>query len=607
MSLEDQKLEEREKELATRIQTLERQLERLSARMGDDDGTPPPPAAVTAKVKEYPPEEEGDISEEVLNWASRTSLLPRLATLCFLLVIALILRTIADSGLVNKLIGSGIGMSYAAILMVVGWYKYSKESPLAPIFAASGAILMTTIVVETHTHFKSLPLVPAYLTLMATGAGMALISRQFKAFTPISVGILGMCFAGAAIDYPHPFFPYLSLVLYTANLLGYFATQLKRCSWLRWLALIITIVMLQLWAIQIVTILRKGGEVPPELAISWFLPALAVFAVTFILLALLGIIRSGSGKIPLFDLALPTITITWAFSAMNFVATAQGGNTHFLGVIGVVSAFGLLGVTFWLARRGINGAPGTGSFTLASGALLAVTLPGATGMFTLSLPIISLIAIFMAVMSRVWGSGMVRVTTYMFHIYCSIALVLSLQGDGPAAMDTVNSLPAGLLACIILYQYQWCRWWPPAHDSSLFARFDHNDRSAVLLLIAGLVSGFYMMRIGLFQTLQMIPGEMQRDTFRCGQSVLINVAAIALILFAYLRRNKEVRNVAILVTIIGAIKVFLYDLLGTHGLPLVVSVFSFGVAAAVESIALGKWQKLPDNTTHPEPESGIPD
>ncbi|MEI6207040.1 MAG: hypothetical protein WCP20_09675 [Desulfuromonadales bacterium] len=594
MSQTEQTLEEREKQLATRIQTLESQLERLSARMGDVDTAapaPPSPAGAASREKYYPPEEVPDISEEVLNWAGRTSLLPRLATLCFLLVVALILRTITDSGLVNKLIGSGIGMSYAAILMIVGWYKYREQSPLAPIFAAIGAILMSTIVVETHTHFKSLPLEPAYLTLMATGIGMAMISRRFNAFTPISVGILGMCFAGAAIDYPHPFFPYLSLVLITANLLGYFAAQLKRCSWLRWLILIVTMVMLQLWVIQIIKVLRKGETVPPELAIAWFLPVIAIFAAAYLSLALLGIIRNGTEKISRFDLSLPTINVIWAFSAATYVTGAQGGSTTIVGIAGVMIAIGHLIATFWLARRGVEGSPGAGSLTFASGVLLALALPAATGLFTLSLPIISMVAIFMAVMSRVWESGVVRVTTYVFHIYSCMALVVALQGDSPTATDAVNILPAGLLACIVLYQYQWCRWWPPVQDSSFFGQFDQKDRSAVLLLIAGLVSGFYMIRIAMFQAVPLFPAEMQRDAFRCSQSVLINCAAVALILFAYLKQNKEIRNVAILVTVFGGIKVFMYDLTGTHGLPLVFSVFSFGMAAAVESIALGKWQK----------------
>jgi hypothetical protein len=595
MSQENKTLEEREKELTARLQAMEQQMERLTARLVEGaavaEANTGAGAAAQADEKEYPPDEIGDVSEEVLNWAGRTSLLPRLATLCFLLVVALILRTITDSGLVNKLVGSAIGMSYAAILMIVSWYKYREQSPLAPILAASGAILMSTIVVETHSHFMSLPVVPAYLTLMATGVGMAFISRRFNAITPISVGILGMCFAGAAIDYPRPFFPYLSLLLFTANLLGYFAAQLKRCSWLRWSALVVTMVMLQLWGVQIVTVLRKKEAISPELAVSWFLPVIAAFAATYLILGLLGIFRSGSEKISKFDLALPTLNIIWAFYTAMFVFGAQGGSVQILGIIGVVIAINYFALTFMLARHNIEGAPGAGAFAFACGVLLALALPVATGAFILSLPIISIAGIFMAIKSREWNSGTVRMATYLFQIYCCAAVVIASRGDTPAAMATVNILPTALLAGIILYQYQWCRWYPPQEGSSFFSRFDIHDRSAVVLLLSGLISGFFMLRIAMFQALPMLPAAMQRDAFRCSQSVLINCAAIALIMFAFLRKNKEIRNVAILVTVVGGIKVFLYDLMGTHGLPLVFSVFSFGMAAAVESIALGKWQK----------------
>jgi hypothetical protein len=595
--------EEREQELTARLKAMEQQLERLTARLSDEDaaGVAPHGTKVSAQAndKGYPPEEIADVSEEVLNWASRNALLPRLATLCFLLVVALIFRTITDSGLVNKLVGSGIGMSYAAILMAAGWYQYSKQSPLAPVFAACGAVLMSTIVVETHTHFQSLPLVPAYLTLMATGIGMACISRMFNAFTPISIGVICMCFAGAAIDYPHPFFPYLSLLLFTANLLGYFAAQIKRCSWLRWSVLLVTIAMLQLWGVQIVTALRKGDALPTELAIAWFFPVIAVFAATYLALALLGILRSGTEAISRFDKSLPTLNALWAFSISLYVAGAQDSRSTFIiGLIGVLVAASHLAASFWCAQRNQQGAPGAASFTFACGVLLALALPAATGRLSLSLPILSLIAIFMAVMSRVWNSNGVRLTTYIFHIYCCAALIFVLRGNGPSAMDAVNILPAGLLASIILYQYLWCRWWPPSDDYSFFYRFDKNDRSAVLLLLAGLICGFFMIRIAIFQTLQTVPGGMQQDIFRCTQSVFINGAAIALVLFAYLRRDKEIRNVAILVTLVGAAKVFLFDLTGTHGLPLVFSVFSFGMAAAVESVALGKWSKNPVEQLH---------
>ncbi len=589
----DKSLEERERELANRIQSLERQLERLSARV-DDDG--PGATAGTSRQppqqSEYPTGELSDVSEEVLSWVSRYSLLPRLATLCFVMVMALILRTVTDSGLINMLIGSGIGMGYAASLMIFGWYKYRKESPLAPVFAASGAILMSTIVVETHTHFQSLPLVPAYLTLMATGIGMALISRQFNALTPVSVGVLGMCLAGAAIDYPRPYFPYLALLLFTANLLGYFAAQLKQCSWIRWIAFIVTVAMMQLWGVQIVTAIRKGEGIPLTLAQDWFYPSVAIFALTFLVLALLGILRSGADRISRFDLSLPTLNALWAFSISIYVASAQGSRPAFiLGAIGVLVGISHLAASFWLAQRDKEQATGAATFTFACGVLLALALPAATGKLTLSLPALSLVGIFMAVMSRVWKSGTVRITTYIFHIYCCVALALVMKTKGPAAMDAVNILPAGLLACIILYQYLWCRWWPPHEEAAFFSRFDRKDRSAVLLLISGLISGFFMIRIAIFQVLQMMPGIVQQDIFRCAQSVFINAAATGLMLYAYFRQDKEIRNVAILVTLVGGTKVFLSDLLGTHGIPLVASVFSFGVAAAVESIALGKWQK----------------
>ncbi|MDD2898676.1 MAG: hypothetical protein PHI31_08160 [Desulfuromonadaceae bacterium] len=588
--------EDREKELTARLQAMEQQLERLTARLSEVPvSTDHEPAGTPQDNNlDYPPEDIGNVSEEVLNWASRTALLPRLATLCFVLVIALILRTVTDSGLINKLIGSGVGMFYAALLVVVSWVRYGKQSPLAPIFAASGALLMSTIVVETHSHFNSLPLVPAYLTLMATGIAMALISRKFNAFTPISVGVISMCFAGAAIDYPHPFFPYLSLLLFTANILGYFAAQLKRCSWLRWSALLVTVAMLQLWGVQIVSALRKGGTVPPELVISWFLPVMAVFALTYISLSLLGIIRSTPENFRIFDLTQPTITVLWAFPMMLYVSKDQaGGSSAILGGVGILLAIGLLGISFWLARRGGRGAPGASSFTFACGVLLALALPAATGKLALSLPLLSLIAIFMAVMSRVWDCGTIRITTYLFHIYSCIALIIAFRGDGPSAMDAVNILPSGLLACIILYQYQWCRWWPPTEGSSFFSRFDSRDRSAVMLLLAGLISAFFTIRISLFQAVGLFPVALQHDAFRCSQSVIINCAAIALILFAYLKQNKEIRNVAVLVLVVGGIKVLLYDLTGTHGLPLVFSVFSFGLAAAAQSVALGKWQKQP--------------
>lgn len=599
MSKDSESSEGREQELEKRIQMLEKHLEQLSSHVNvESNSAHTCPDSDTAHVKLQkkpllvdPADDMPELSEEVLGWAARNSVLPRLATICFLMVVALILRTITDSGLVGKLPGSVIGMLYAAGLMSFAWFKYQRESPLAPIFAACGIILMSSIILETHVHFQALPLVPAYFTLMATGLGMAIMSHRFNVLTPISVGVLGMCFAGAAIDYPHPFFPYLSLVLFTANVLGFFATRLKRCSWLRWSVLVVTLIMFQLWGIRLSILLSKNELPTPELAAKWYLPVIAVFFVTFMLLSFLGILNSGKQKISRFDFSLPTINVIWAFMLTKQVVEAWQMNVTILGIIGLIAASVLLGITFWCAHRNIEGSPGTNTFVFAAAVLIALSLPAATTSFLLSLPVISIIAITMAIVSRVWENGGIRGTTYVMNLYASAALVLSLRGEAPAVNEAINILPAGVIAFTSIYHYEWCRKHQVPSSSVLFDFFDRNDVSAVLLLFGGLASGFVLLKIALFQALPFIELSLQRDSFRCGQSVIINGSAICLIAVAYFRQNKELRNVAILVTIIGAIKVFLYDLLGTHGVPLVLSVFSFGVAAAVESLALGKWQK----------------
>jgi hypothetical protein len=62
-------------------------------------------------------------------------------------------------------------------------------------------------------------------------------------------------------------------------------------------------------------------------------------------------------------------------------------------------------------------------------------------------------------------------------------------------------------------------------------------------------------------------------------------------LFSLYKRNKELRNVAIVITVIGAAKVFLLDLVQLKGVPLLFSVFSFGLVAALASFVLGRWSK----------------
>ncbi len=587
------------KELTAQIQALSATVEQLNARL-----SPPAPQA-PANVPATPADEEeaselAEVTEEILAWAGKAALLPRVSTLCFLLVVALGLRTLTDNNLINTLLGSALGMGYAAILMLVGWYRYGKQSPLAPVFAACGAALMAIIVLETHARFGSLPLVPAYLTLMATGIGMTVISYQYKVFLPISIGTLGMCLAGAAIDYPHPFFPYLAMILWTANMLGFFAARLQRCSWLRWIVLAVSAMMLHLWGVQLSLPFTRHEQASALLDISWFLPVLAAFACTYPGLALAGIIRSGADRIARFDYALPTINALWVFGTASFVVHGWGRGTTLLGLVEIAFAAAHFGVAFWLTGRTTSGSTGANPFILAGAALLAVSLPATTGSFLLSLPALALTAFWLLIISRQWQNGGTRAISYLVQIYASGALAIFLRTHDKAAVDPLTAIPAGLLAVAGYYHYRLARRSPPPGDSKFFMHIDWRDRSAVLLLLGALASSFLMLRVLVYQTLLALPGDIV-NSYRCAQSIIINLAAAGLMLVAIRRRNREIRNVAILVTIIGAGHVFLHDLIRTHGMPLVLSVFTFGLAAALESITLGRWQKEPRHDEVPPP------
>ena len=606
-----------------KVDRLNGQIEGLNRRVADLEGrlataTPGQSVAASAARQEtivppvVPPRpgkppgkspagEPDSLSDEVIHWASRASLFPRLATLCFLMVIALILRTITDNGLVNPLLGMGLGMGYAAALMVAGWYLYRRHSSLAPVFVACGAILMSSIVVETHDRFGSLPIVPAYWTLMATGAGMAFVSRQFSVFLPVSVGTLGMCLAGAAIDYPDPFFPYLFMILLTANLLGYYAGTLKRCGWLRWTVLLVTLAMFLLWGMRLAAVVANRITAAPTLAPGWFLPVLATVSAAFLAIALLGIVRSRNVKVSVFDFCLPTISAVGSYLAARVVVSEADGSALALNLVAILFALVHFGAASWLAMRKIDGIPGTNSFVVAGAALLGLALPAALGAVPAA-PVLGAAALGVAVLSGRWGSGAVRVTSYLLQVCAVVTLAHYFLAHGLPASPLAGTVPSAALAAAALVHYRWCRRHVPPARSPFFETYDTEDLSGAVTLLAALTGAFFLLRvIAWWIILPAGPGG--PEVFRCTQSIIINLAALGLGLYAFHTRNREIRNVAILVIAAGAVA-SASDLLGAKGVPLVLSIFSFGLAATTQSITLSRWHRVPPI---PGPESSEPD
>lgn len=578
-----------EHQLEARVVQLEGELQELRERLAALEEGLVAGELVKPKKSRRKDGDTASKSEELLSWAGRASLLPRIATICFVMVLALALRTATDNDLINQQLGTFFGVLYAAALIVNGWYLYRRESVQAPVLTVCGAFLMFSIVVETQARFKSLPPVPAYLVLMATGGVLSIISHKFQKALPVIAGTLAMCLGGVVIDYPSPIFSYLSPLLLFANMLAFFATRIKRCSWLRWFVLVVTVFMVQLWSFKLGIYLIKGLEPPGPLALHWFFPLLALFGAAFLASSSFGILRT-EGRISKFDFAVPTLTALWTFWVAYYVINRSGGEPIGLGMISIAVAVAHFWIATGLASYNREGAPGTNTFALSGAVWLAEGLAISLSYQILSLAIIAGVAVWLALSSNKWLSGGVRATSYLLQIYVCGGMVWLLhdQPAGGSVFWTVVS--TGAVALFGIYQYRWCRRTPPPGQSEIFSG-DRRDRTAILVLLVGLIAGFYQARALLYLGLHYLPGN-QQDTFICSQSILINCAVVVLMVLALRQKSRELRNIAIMVTVLGAGKVFMIDLLATKGIPLVLSVLSFGLVASAESLILTRWQKI---------------
>jgi hypothetical protein len=119
-----------------------------------------------------------------------------------------------------------------------------------------------------------------------------------------------------------------------------------------------------------------------------------------------------------------------------------------------------------------------------------------------------------------------------------------------------------------------------------------EDRIGVLPLGTGLVYLFACLRVALYAGLAADATALTPAGFQAAQSILINAMAVGLMAIGCARRNGELFVVSLAIGALGAARVFGYDLLTIHGLPLVWSVLSFGLATAVGSLLWRWWQRL---------------
>ncbi|MBL8728429.1 MAG: hypothetical protein JNM25_08370 [Planctomycetes bacterium] len=568
-------------EVEERLRSLQQHVEQLTRRVQAIEGGAPT-TTTRADGATLPTDTSTAASG---SWLQHSALLRRIATISFVLVLALVLRTLTDSEVVTSTVGVRLGIGYALLLLAVGWHHLAGDRAGQRVYSICGALLLCALVLETHSRFDYLGSASAHGLLVGTLVACALLGMRYHAPVVAEAGVLTAALSSLVIGFPMPEFHITAATLLLAMLAAAALVGRRRTPWLHWAVLALLLFFWSLWAAKLHAPLVRAETIPPALRLPWFLPALAT---TFVVLLGIGHRRLRAGS-QAFALVLPTWNVLWAFAAAAAVVVPWHAAGRWLGVAALaVAALHLL-----LAWRFASPAPGnvvaTGSMVLAA---TAAFMPG-TWLAIGDLPVAtlcwSLAAWGIAWWSGRLGSGGMRALACGLQVAAVGTAITAGAFAAPAAATWRAAALAAALATTAGLHYRWTRSTPPA-QTSWYHRLTATDRPGELTLWAAVAAVFGCLRVVLHALLATMPVDLD-NAFAGAQSVLLNGIAITTMILAQRHHSRPAMRTAVSVTVLGGIKVFASDLLTLHGIPLVLSVFSFGVTAAVGSLVVGRWQR----------------
>lgn len=506
--------------------------------------------------------------------------LSSVSALSLLLVVALVLRWIANQEILNPQIASLLGVAYASSLIAFGFLRYAKKRRAMPLYITSGILLLFSIIFETYYSFEWISTPLAYSVLGLSVVIVTAFSLLYRVAAPVSVGVLGAGVLGLALVFPSPLFPYLPVLLLLVNGASYAAGRIPRCRGLLGATFVLTLFFWLMWTARVRVPLLNGEEPSVELALPWLLPSVGAFALLYVLMALRAALRTSEGPGP-FMSALPSLNVAWAYAAASVVAVPGSGWEGRVGAVGILVAVFHMALVFWLAAGDNRRPRAAASFATAAAIALLASLPAAVGSMPIAIAIWSLFALGLAVMSVFWRNGAIRAVSFFVQLYaCGAALVSGSMSvvepfSGLRAIGTAAAF--GLCAT----HYVWCRRKAPEPHGPLW------DVAEVMLLLATLGYAYGTLRMVSFASF----GAGAEGVFQSSQSIVINMSALVLMLLGLRWMSGQVQFAAGMVAVAGALKVFGYDLFNIRDFPLVLSVSSFALTAAVASVVWGRWQR----------------
>ncbi|MDT8335043.1 MAG: hypothetical protein RQ753_05055 [Desulfurivibrionaceae bacterium] len=546
-----------------------------------------------AGIAREPENVRGDVAllepgEDFGKWLREGALLQKTAAVCFILVFALLLRTVTDYGYINVAAGSFLGLAYVSILAGIGCVFYGTGRRMANVFSISGFLLLFTIVIEGHERFGTISTGIAHAILMTALVTAAFVGIKYRVAGLLAVSVIGVAVTGMAVDFPRIIFPLSGLLLLTANVVAFLASEHSVSGKLKWPVTLLTMLFMALWAFKAAVPLGRREPVAGHVYLDWLAPFLVAFVGLYLVFYTGRYFKKVTPTV--YDVVLPSFNVLLFFGAGGVAIRDYWQQPFLLGLISLAMALGHLALGWRLLTRTPGNSVGMGGVFVAGTVGIIVAVPVLVGNVAWAIPVWALMAFGLAWLSGRSGHGFIRLLSYLYPV---LALLTGVVFDIYRLERTI-SLPASLaaaasLALVGLLQYDWCRRHPPPRPS-LLADFDGRDRLAGLLLLVGLAGSYLLLGMLIDSAAPLLPVD-PGNVMQCGRSIVINIGVIFLLILAGRRHDLELVWVAVFLAIVGCLKVFLADLFTAGGIPLVLSVLSYGLAAMTGSVVMGRWNK----------------
>jgi len=254
-------LRDRVDALAREVDQLKQKLVALEARLGMEPARCADPVAVlepaSAAVAGGPLGRLGAV-------------FGRVAVASFLLVAALVLRTLTDSGVFGLSLGIGLGLAYTLGLSAAGWVLLRRRSAQAQTVCITGALLLGTLLLEgVFRHgVPSVPVAYGCLLVLVAGTGWALMGREAAA-TLWVVGTLALA-AGWSLLSSQLLYPwFVALCLLCNGMVGTRSHVPARVLY-RLLSWGVLLAAGGAWGLALQAAAQTGGPIPAQLAAEWF-------------------------------------------------------------------------------------------------------------------------------------------------------------------------------------------------------------------------------------------------------------------------------------------------------------------------------------------------